>query len=140
MIASRTSIAGMTLMVLAGAAAAQIQLRPGQYAATVHMDFAGTTMTDQQTECITAEDLKDFPKKMLMDPEHGSACKITNYAINAAKVTFDMTCDEDGLRMTSRVEMTFTADSFAGASTSKDNRGRTTTLKLAGKRVGDCRP
>lgn len=139
MITLRMSIAGVVLLAIVGGASAQVQLRPGQYAGTVHMDFAGTTMTEQQTDCITAEDLKDFPKKVLMDPDLGSTCKISNHTISGSKVTFDMSCEEDGLKMTSRVEMTFTPDSYVGVSISKDNRGRTTTLKLSGKRVGECR-
>ncbi len=128
--------------LVAGAATgwAQIQLRPGLYAASVEMDFAGTKMSDKQTDCITAGDLADFPKKVLLDPEMAGTCKLTNHTVSSSKVTLDMTCDEDGLKMTSRVEMTFTADSYTGISTSKDNRGRTTTMKMSGKRIGECKP
>ena len=134
------SIALVALVAAAGTGLAQIQLRPGQYAGTVDMDFAGTKMSDKQTDCITAEDLADFPKKLLLDPDLAGTCKIANHTVSASKVTLDMTCDEDGLKMTSRVEMTFTADSYTGISTSKDNRGRTTTMKMAGKRIGECKP
>lgn len=134
------SIAFAALVAGVGTAWAQVQLRPGQYAATIDMDFAGTKISDTKTECITADDLADFPKKVLLGPELTNACKVANHAVSGSTVTLDMTCDEDGLKMTSRVEMTFTADSFTGISTSKDNRGRTTTFKISGKRIGECKP
>jgi hypothetical protein len=134
------SIAFATLVAAAATARAQIQLRPGLYAGSVDMDFAGTKMSDKQTDCLTADDLKDFPKKALMDPDLAGSCRISNHVITSARVTFDMTCVEGGLTMTSRVEMAFTADSYAGTSISRDSRGRTTTLKLSGKRIGECTP
>jgi hypothetical protein len=134
------SFAFAALLAAAGTGWAQIQLRPGQYAGAVEMDFAGTKMSDKKTDCITAEDLVDFPKKVLLDPDLAGTCKISNQTVSVSKVTLDMTCDEDGLKMTSRVEMTFTADSYTGISTSKDNRGRTTTMKMSAKRIGECRP
>src|SRR5688572_26841985 len=103
------SIAFATLVAGVGTAWAQIQLRPGLYAASVEMDFAGTKMSDKKTDCITAKDLADFPKSVLLDPELATTCKISNHMLSGGKVTLDMTCSEDGLTMTSRVEMTFTA-------------------------------
>jgi hypothetical protein len=133
------------LVLLAGlaagpAAVAQtIALLPGSYEATLEVGLPdGTKMPPHKdTQCITAEDLKDFSKSF-GDPEFARMCKVSQYKVSGNKVTFDVDCKDDGVRMTGSTQMIFTADSFMGVMTMKDERGRMTTTRTTAKRIGDC--
>jgi hypothetical protein len=121
------------------ALAQTVNLRPGQYEMTAEITMpSGPPMPPQkQTDCITAEDLKDF-SKAFQDPEFAKACQVSDYKASGSKVTFLTECKEDGVRMTGKTEMTFTADSFTGLTTTKDDAGNVITMKASGKRIGDC--
>lgn len=120
---------------------AQIQLRPGQYEVTADMDFAGTKMTEKDSDCITAGDLKDFSNisKLFMEADEEKSCKVSDYKVSGNNVTFNSICETDGLKMISTAEMTFATESFTGLMTMKDNKGRTTTIKTTAKRIGECK-
>ena len=92
----------------------------------------------KQTDCITAEDLKDF-SKAFQDPDVAESCKVSDYKVSGTKVTFNTECSEEGLRLTGAMEMTFTTESFAGLMTTKDDKGRVMTVKTTGKRMGSVR-
>jgi hypothetical protein len=88
-------------------------------------------------QCITAEDLKDFSKSF-GDPDFAKTCKVSDYKVTGNKLTFNVACNEDGLRMTGSTEMSFTSDTFSGLMTMKDDKGRVTTMRTRAKRVGEC--
>jgi hypothetical protein len=136
----RRSIVFTLFVVAAGtltALAQTVSLRPGKYETTAEMDFSGMKMQpEKDTQCITPDDLKDF-SKLVMDPEQ-SGCKASGHKFTANKVTFETERKEDDLQMAGTVEMTFTADSFTGLMTMKDNKGRTTSIKTTAKRTGEC--
>jgi hypothetical protein len=124
-------------------ASAQIPLRPGQYETTTDMDFAGTKMSDKDTDCITAEDLKDLSPKRLArlfaEEDEEKACRILESKLSGNELTFSAVCDSDGLKTTATSQMTFGSDSWVGVTTMKDNKGRTTTWKATARRVGECK-
>ena len=138
------------------AASAQIQLRPGQYEVTLEMNLAGVPgdapkavtdaagfNKDKRLECITADELKegkgtDIARLFAREAEE-SNCKMSDVKTAGNKLTFTTTCVEDDVRMTMQTEMTFGPDSMAGVTTSKDQQGRTSTVKTTAKRVGECK-
>jgi hypothetical protein len=129
------TVLGVMLVSASAGSAAQIPLRVGQYEVIADMDFAGTKLSQKNTDCITADQLKDF-STAVMDADEQQSCKVSNYKVSGNKVTFNTTCEEEGLTMTS---MTFATESFTGAITSKDNQSRTTTIRTTAKRVGECK-
>ncbi len=115
-----------------------VNLRPGKYEVTAEMDMPGMKMPPQKdVQCITAEDLKDLSKAMI-DPEEAKNCKVSNYKVSGNKVTFDTTCEEDGMKMTSTAELTYTRESYTGIMKSKDDKGRVITIRTTAKRIGEC--
>ena len=136
----RTLLGLVGVPTLVAAVAAQtVILRPGQYEMTVEMNMPGGVKMDplKQTDCITRDDLKDF-SKAFQEPDFAKACKVSGYSATGNKVTFNTDCTEDGTRMTGKTEMNFTAESFNGQTTTKDGEGNVMTLKMSGKRVGEC--
>ena len=112
-------------------------LRPGKYAIVVDMEMGPQKMPPQkQEQCITAADLKDMSKGM-MPKEMTDACKVSDYKATANKVTFTATCNQGGMASTSSFDMSFTPDTYDGVIKSKTQMGEM-TIKMAGKRVGDC--
>ena len=103
------------------------------------MEIAGAMKMAPQktTDCITADDLKDFTKAF-GDEDFVKTCKVSDYKVSGNKLTFNTDCKEDDLRMTGTTEMTFTTDSFTGVMTTKDDKGRVTTFKTSAKRIGEC--
>ena len=134
----------------------QVQLRPGQYEVTLEMNLAGIpteaqkAVTDaaefnknKRLECITAAELKegkgiDIARLFAREAEEAN-CKMSDVKTIGNTLTFTTTCVEDDIRMTMNTEMTFGPDSMTGFTTSKDNEGRTSTVKTRAKRVGDCK-
>lgn len=133
------AVVAMTLL----AAAQTVNLRPGKYETTAEMDMPGMKMPPlKDVQCITAEDLKDLSKAMIekamTDPEEAINCKVSNYKVTGNKVTFDTTCEEDGMKITSTSELTYTRESYTGIMKSKDDKGRVTTIRTTAKRIGEC--
>ena len=90
----------------------------------------------KDTQCITAEDLKDF-SRLLVDSEERERCKISDYRATGSKVTFNASCVEDGESYRMAVEMMFAADSFTGLMKS-NHKGQAMTITSVAKRIGDC--
>jgi hypothetical protein len=65
-------------------------------------------------------------------------CKTSNVKKTGNKMTFTMTCEEDGIRIISNNEITFDTDSFTTVTTFTDPGGRVRTSKMSAKRVGEC--
>ena len=120
-------------------AAQSIALRPGSYEATMDMEMPGGAKMPphKATQCITADDLKDF-SKAFGDPDFAKSCKVSDYKVAGSKLTFSMDCTMDGLRMKGTTEMTFTSDTFNGVTKTTDDKGRTMVMKTSAKRVGEC--
>ncbi len=132
-------LAPLAIVALALLAVAQtVNLRPGKYEVTAEMDMPGMKMAPQKdVQCITAEDLKDL-SKALIDPEEAKNCKVSNYKVSGNKVTFNTTCEEEGVKMASTTELTYTRESFTGVMKSKDDAGRVMTIRTTAKRIGEC--
>jgi Protein of unknown function (DUF3617) len=136
----RTFLGLTGALTFVGAVVAQtVNLRPGQYEMTVELNMPGGQKMApiKQTDCITADDLKDFTKAF-QDPDFAKTCKVSGYTATASKVTFNTDCTEDGQRMTGKTEMNFTSESFTGLTTTKDGDGNVITMKMSGKRIGEC--
>ena len=148
----QAAILGTLLVSTIAAAGAQVNFRPGQYEITFEMDLGipregqkavldaagldkGKRLECMKDEVKNADDLA----KLFAREADDTSCKIGDVKTAGNKMTFTMTCDDDGVKMTSTTEMTFGPDSFTSVSKAKDNGGRTSTIKSSGKRIGDCK-
>jgi hypothetical protein len=140
------------VLLAATVASAQLTIRPGQYEVTVDMKLGGVPaeaskavldaagfQNQKRLECITADDVKGDMRAMFAREMEGSNCKMSDTKTTGNKMTFDITCDEDGIKMSGTTEIIFDGDSFSTLGTMKDNQGRVSTVRTMAKRVGDCK-
>ena len=135
------------LAVLAGAVIAIAQsspIRPGRWEVTMQMQMAGSPIQMPEmktTRCVTPEDVKDPARSLPSGPEgrggQKSDCKVDDYKVSGNTATWKMACTTPQA-MTGTGEMTFTDDSYTGTLKTDMAQGQM-TMKMAGKRLGDCK-
>jgi hypothetical protein len=94
----------------------------------------------KSTQCVTPEQLKD-PATALSQGFGGGAagqtdCKVSDYKMTGGTATWQMSCTKPQA-LTSTGEVTFTNDTYNGTITTNMAQGAM-TMKVAGKRLGDC--
>ena len=97
------------------------------------------------TQCISKEEAAD-PQKLMPQPPPGrggqaSDCKMSDYKTEGNKITYTMNCANPPA--TGKGEMVYNGDTFTGTNTMNMTMGRggqpsTMTMKMSGKRLGDC--
>jgi hypothetical protein len=140
----------LCVVLLAPAAGdAQVSIRPGQYEYTFDLDLgipaegtkavldAAGVKNQKRLDCLTADDVKGDLSKLFAEAEQEN-CKTSNLKKTSNKITFTMTCEEDGIRIISYNEITFDTESFTTVTTFTDPGGRVRTSKVSAKRVGEC--
>jgi len=125
-------------ILLAAMPAWGLDLTPGKYEITAKAEMPGMPggMPPQTTtQCLNEQ-----------NPVPNSAagalgCKITDMKTNGNKVTYTMECNQQGMKIKSTGEMTFSGDSFAGTTQTHmgpESGGMTVKTVIEGKRVGNC--
>jgi hypothetical protein len=139
------SVVVVALLIGAAALAAQTPMRPGSWDVTVQMQMPNMPVQmpeTKTTQCITPEQSKDPVNTLPRGPQAGRGanqdCKVSDYKVSGNTVTWKMTCSTPQ-PMTSTGEMTFTDDSYVGTMKMNMPQGDM-SMKLTGKRVGDCVP
>ena len=140
-----TTIAALAMFaIFTVVAIAQSPIRPGRWESTMQMQMAGSPVQMPEmksTRCVTPEDAKDPSRSLPSGPEgrggQKSDCKMSDYKVTGNTATWKMVCTSPQA-MTSTGEMTFTDDSYTGTMKMDSPQGPM-TMKLAGKRVGDCK-
>ena len=136
----------VALAVLAGVtvAIAQGPMRPGRWDSTMQMQMAGSPIQMPEmksSRCVTPEDAKDPSRSLPTGPEgrgnQKSDCKVSDYKTSGSTVTWKMACTSPQ-PTTGTGEMTFSDDAYTGTLKMEMAQGAM-TMKLAGKRVGDCK-
>src|SRR5579864_2103924 len=151
---SRPSLARRIAWLAAAAAsiayAQTLNLRPGLYEFTSTADVQlppdvaakmppqALAMMQQPRvtqHCITQTDLDHVSQQLSQGRGGGDAsrCKVTDHSIVGDQVTFTRECPSGSAHF----EGSFAADSFQGKMVSSE-KGRTITVKMSAKRVGDC--
>ena len=134
----------LVLCALVVTLVAQTPMRPGRWDGTMQMSMANIPMQMPEmksSECITAEQLKKDPATGLprgMQTDSQSACKVSDYKQTGNTVSWKMVCTAPQA-MSGDGEMTFAGDAYTGLMTMQTPQG-VMSMKLTGKRVGDCTP
>jgi hypothetical protein len=125
---------------------AQTGMRPGQWEITTQMQMpnmpAGVQMpATKMTQCITADQAKDPASTVPRQPGRGGGskddCKMSDTKTTGRTTTFTMACTSPE-KMTLTGEMTFTGDdSYTNTMKMVMAQGEM-TMKMTGKRTGDC--
>jgi hypothetical protein len=140
------SFAFVALLIAGAAVHAQTPMRPGRWEVTMQMQMPNLPVQMPEmktTQCVTPEQLKDPASTVPRGPQgnRGSTnqdCKVSDYKASGNKVTWNMSCTTPE-PMSSSGEMTFADDSYTGTMTMKSPQGDM-SMKLSGKRLGECTP
>jgi hypothetical protein len=116
--------------VIVASVSAQGPMREGRWETTMQMQMAGMTMAPTKTaSCITKEQLKD-PSKTV--PSSAPGCTISDYRVTGTKTTWKTVCKD----MEGTGEMVFKGDTYEGQIVV--TMPHQMTMKISGKRLGDC--
>jgi hypothetical protein len=139
-----TPIVALAVLTGFAVAIAQSPIRPGRWETTMQMAMAGSPIQMPEmksSRCVTAEDAKDPSRVLPSGPEgrgnQKSDCKVSDYKVSGNTATWKMACTSPE-PMTSTGEMTFSDDAYTGTMKMDMAQGAM-TMKIAGKRVGDCK-
>jgi hypothetical protein len=116
-----------------------VNIRPGKYEVTLETEMPGLGKAPPQKrqECVTPDRLKDWAT-FTGQPEaqlNKQGCKVSDRKENGHTVTFTLTCDKSVFFY----EMTQGVDAYSGVAKGKMS-GQDITMKMNGKRVGECTP
>ncbi|MGE3177385.1 MAG: DUF3617 domain-containing protein [Vicinamibacterales bacterium] len=115
---------------------AQPPRQDGEWDVKMTMDMGGRIMEMPVRQCITKEQARDPAKAIPSGPGAPSGCKLLDNKVTGSTVTVAMSCDGPP-PMKMNAEFVYKGDSYTGTMTSESG-GRTMTMKLAAKRLGDC--
>ena len=131
----------LCVAAIASLSAQQSPMRPGRWQVTMQMQMPGMPMAMPAmttNQCITQQMLEKDPTSGLprgtQDPK--SECKVSDHKVSGNTVTWKMAC-AGAQPMTGEGEMTFAQDSYTGTMRMNMAQGDM-TMKLGGKRTGDC--
>jgi hypothetical protein len=140
-----TALVLLTSAVFVATLVAQSPMRPGRWETTVQMEMPDLPVSlpaTKDSQCITAADLEKDPASGLpramqgRGRGRGDACTYSDYKVSGNMVTWKMACAGDAT-MNGTGELTFVDDSFTGTMKMAMEQGAM-TIKMTGKRVGDC--
>jgi hypothetical protein len=121
--------------------AAQSPMRPGRWETTIEMQMANMKMPGNKTNrCVTAEDIKKNAQSILpssVQPGQPDPCKVSDYLVKGQTVTWKVACTGQEA-MSGTGEMTFKSDTFDGLMKMTHPQMGELTMKMTGKRTGDC--
>jgi hypothetical protein len=130
------------LAILTAGAIAQSPIRPGRWEVTMQMQMAGAPVQMPEmktTQCVTPDQVKDPTSTLPTGPQGRGGkndCKVQDYKMSGNTATWKMVCTTPQ-PTTSTGEMTFTDDSYTGTMKMDSAQGPM-TMKMAGKRLGEC--
>ena len=116
-----------------------LDLQEGKYEITSKVEMAG--MPGQMpsttvTQCLTEQD--PVPDKSAS----GQNCKISEIKTKGNTVTWDMECDQQGVKVKSTGQMTYSGDKFEGIIKTimgPESGNMTINTVVSGKRIGECK-
>lgn len=129
----------LVVVALPLAAAAQ-DLRPGQYRTTTTTDLpamAGKPVVEE--ECFTQKDVDEGLSKFGIEKDSG--CKVSNMKRSAGKVSYQIACQDGGIKSTANVSGSVGTDAFEFAIETSGGHtgGKPVRTRIVGKRVGSCK-
>jgi hypothetical protein len=131
----------LALAVTASLATAQSSpMRPGRYEVTAQMEMPNMPVqmpAMKNTQCVTQQQIDGQTKGVPMGPQKNpNDCKVSDYKVSGNTVTWNMACTGQQ-PMTGSGEMRFNGDSYEGTMKMM-MQGMEMSMKLSGKRLGDC--
>ena len=136
----------VALLALSVGVLAQDPRRDGRWEVTMQMEMPGMPgkmppFTAEQ--CVTKEQANDPQRAVPQQPQRGggqSDCKTEDYKVTGGKVTWTMRCTTPQ-PMTGTGEIIYAGNTYNGVMKMNMERGgqpMQMTMKVTGKRLGDC--
>ncbi len=121
----------------AAANSSNIDMNDGRWEITIKMEmenipFAMPPMT--YTTCLTNKDLIPVQD----EASDAANCKMTRHEVKGNTVNWSITCNDDGVKTTSKGKITYAGDSFKGEMTVQTPDAPPMVQKMSGHRVGSC--
>jgi len=130
----------IALLAALPAFAAQPNVHPGQWEATIKTEMPGMPMAIPpvtQRYCLRAEDL--VPKTQ--DP--GQECQLLEHTVDGDTVTWRVKCDSQGMKTSGTGKITYAGDTYKGRIDMTMQQGDAPAMSmiqtLEGRRVGECK-
>lgn len=112
--------------------------RDGKWETTMRMEMPGLPIKLPPVKtvvCVTKEDAEN-PDKSVPKASNDSSCKVYDHAVDGQTVSWKFKCE--GKKASSgEGEITYEGDSYAGEIVMETD-GQEMTMKMSGKRLGDC--
>jgi len=131
------ALLGMTSVALADTP----NVTPGLWAFTNEVRIEGDmdipTQSHDEEQCVTEEDLDT--DLMFLDVEE--ACEIEERNVRSDSMSYSLSCEEQGVRMSMRGEMEFRGETVSGTTSGQMETPMgnfTMHTKLSGQRIGAC--
>ena len=134
-------VVAVSVAATASSATAQNSpMRPGRWEVTMQMEMPNVPVqmpAMKNTRCVTQQEIDSPNKGLPSGPnKNPNECKISDYKVSGNTVTWTMACT--GQPPTSgNGELRFTGDAYEGLVKMMMDQ-QTMTMKMSGKRLGDC--
>ena len=132
--------AAVALAAAASPAAAQTSpMRPGQWEVTMQMEMPGMPMqmpAMKNARCVTQQEIDSPNRGLPSGSKNPNDCKMSDYKVSGNVVTWTMACTGQQ-PMTGSGELKFNGDTYDGLVKMMMDQQQM-TMKMSGKRLGDC--
>ena len=137
------AVAGVLFVSLpAFAASTVVQFEPGQWETSMTMSMMGMDIPGEvETECMSADDSRvdfaDLSRELAQD----GACMVENMQSQPGRITFDISCTEDGETVSGPFAIDHTPTAFTMAGTlgaMVEGELMEFGVSMTSKRVGAC--
>jgi hypothetical protein len=132
----------IVFIALTSSAEAQTPMRPGRWEVTVQMQMPNMPMQMppmKNERCVTQAEIDGPDKGLPSGPQaNPNACKVSDYKVSANTVTWKVACS-GAQPMSGTGEIRFGNDAYDGTMKMMMEQQQM-TMKLSGKRLGDCAP
>lgn len=112
--------------------------RDGKWETTMRMEMPGLPIklpAVKTVTCVTKEDAEN-PEKSVPSASREGSCKVSDYQIDGQTVTWKFKCEGKN-PSTGEGTLTYTENAYDGELI-VDTDGQEMTMKMSGKRLGDC--
>jgi hypothetical protein len=132
----------LAVTITASSAIAQTNpMRPGRWEMTMQMEMPGMPMAMpamKNTRCVTQQEVDSPNRGLPSGPNNNpNECKVSDYKVSGSTVTWMMACMGQP-SMTGTGELRFTGDAYDGLVKMTMDQQQQMTMKMSGKRLGDC--
>ncbi len=144
-----TRLAALAAAGLTSALYAQaVGLKPGLYELTTDMQLppelvakmppqalAMMQKSNVRQQCISQDDVDHISQQISQGRSNQpQSCKVTEHSVSGGELKFTTQCEHNSAHF----EGSFAADAFQGTMVTTSDQGRTVTVKISARRVGDC--